>query len=313
MGVAEQLITDMKTNATTAMQAAMGKAGQITSAAASASPGGAGVVNVPTLPAMPTAPIATNMQGTFSTALNQAQAVVDSLQNSWLTKYFPAALPNGIDTFLAQVTNGLIVTATQQEIAWERARGQVVRDARRASDEAVNNWASRGFSLPGGVVNNQLAMISQQLLDKNAELAAAQAAKAIDIQVDATKFAAEISTKLRLGLIEALTGLVTAYSKLPGTAAEYASAVAHANTAMYQTVAEYYKTAVAGAEITLKAEVANAEQQTRAMAVLGDYYGKLAAVRVQAYTAEADVYARAAAAAMSGMHAVASTNTTTMN
>ena len=133
---------------------------------------------------IPPAPSTDNLFVDFQSALNQVTAVVDGLQHSWLLQYFPASIPGGIDPLLNMIASGTIVTDSMQEIFWSRAKGQTQRDAARYEDEAVTAWAARGFALPGGVINKQIARKNQDLFNANADLAGQQAIKGLEIQID---------------------------------------------------------------------------------------------------------------------------------
>ncbi|MDL2342463.1 MAG: hypothetical protein QFB87_05300 [Patescibacteria group bacterium] len=256
--------------------------------------------------ALPKAPDISALNVDFDAALQQVKGVVDGLQNSWLLKYFPASLPNGLDPLLQQIMAGTIVTPAMQEILWERAKQQGMRDAARVQDEAVSQWASRGFSLPGGAINTTLNRTNQDLFFANADFAAQQAIKALDIQVDSVKFAAEIGTKLQLGLINGLTELVNAYSRLPASAAEYASAVANAKRAAYGAVSEYYRTYIESAGLSLRADEANADIQQRYLATAASFMGSTMSAHVSAVTSAVDSYARTAASTIGGLNNVTS-------
>jgi hypothetical protein len=220
-------------------------------------------------------------------------------------EYFPAAMPGGLDPLMTTILNGEIVSGVTQEIMWERAKAQGIRDAARAESEAVAQWASRGFSLPGGALNKQIMMVQQDLMFTNADLAAQQALKALDLQVDAVKFAADVGTRLRLGLVQGLTGLITAYSRLPSAAADYASAVAKARRDAYGAIAEYYRAVIAGSEMTLRADIANAENALKHLQIVASYQGQFGANQVNARVAAVDTFAKTASAALSGLNGVA--------
>jgi hypothetical protein len=242
----------------------------------------------------------------FDATTAKIKGVVDSLQTSWLTKYFPAALPDGIDPLLEQVTSGVIVTEAQQEIMWERAKGQTLRDASRYEAEVVRNWASRGFSMPGGVVNAQIQRKNQDLFFANADLAAQQAIKALDIQVDSVKFAAEIATKLRLGLIDGLTGLVSAYLRVPSTATDYATGISNAKRASYSALNEDYRVLIDNGNLAVQSDQLEGEMHQRYLATALGFMGQYLGGQVQAAASATDSYARIAAATLAGVNSVTS-------
>lgn len=253
---------------------------------------------------LPPVPDVSSLNVNFDTALAQVTGVVNGLQNSWLMSYFPATMPNGFDPLMQQILAGAIVTQTQQDLLWGRAKAQGLRDVARMEDEAVNRWASRGFSMPGGVVENQINKAQQESLHVNAGFAAQQAIKALDLQVDAVKFAADKGTELRLGLINGLTGLVTAYSHLPAAAAEYASAVSAARRASYEAIAEYYRTVLMASELTLKVDMANQDNMIRSSTLAGDWIGKYTNSYIEAMERSINNYAETAGRALSGMNSI---------
>lgn len=268
-------------------------------------------IPTPTIPTVPPAPTAAQLTMDFNAALVQVKGVVDSLQNSWLMQYFPAAMPTGFDPLMAQIINGTIITQAMQELLWERAKQQGLRDAARFEDTMISQWASRGFSMPGGVLNNQLILKGQELLHMNAGFAAQQAIKALDIQVDQTKFAAQIGTQLRLGLINGLTALTDAYARLPQAAADYAAAVSRAQAAAYAAISDYYRMIISSSELSLRADIANADNDMKYVATAGAFIGSIVRSQAEATIAQTNVYAQSAAAALSGLTGVATVASTT--
>lgn len=258
--------------------------------------------NIPTLPPPPGA---STLAVDFDAALAQVRGVVDALSGSWLMQYFPAAMPDGFDPLMDLVLNGAIVSDAMQEIMWERAKAQTARDAARFEDEAVAQWASRGFSLPGGVINKQIQRKNQDLFFANADLAAQQAIKALELQVDAAKFAADVGTKLRLGLIDGLTRLVSVYAQLPVAAANYAAAVAEAKRAAYTAIGEYYRAVIAASDITLKPAIINAELMQRYVGDLVQVSGTAMGHQVHAAAAGTNALAQVASASLNGLNGVA--------
>lgn len=258
--------------------------------------------NVPTLPPPPGA---STLAVDFDAALVQVKGVVDALSGSWLMQYFPAAMPDGFDPLMDLVLNGAIVSDAMQEIMWERAKAQTARDAARFEGEVVSQWASRGFSLPGGVINKQIQRKNQDLFFANADLAAQQAIKALELQVDAAKFAADVGTKLRLGLIDGLTRLVSVYAQLPVAAANYAAAVAEAKRAAYTAIGEYYRAVIAASDITLKPAIINAELMQRYVGDLVQVSGTAMGHQVHAAAAGTNALAQVASASLNGLNGVA--------
>lgn len=240
----------------------------------------------------------------FDATLDKIKQFTNDLQTSWLMRYFPAALPNGLDPLLQMITNGTIVSEAMQEIFWERAKRQAVREARRAESEAINNWAARGFDLPGGAVNARLNRINQDLQFAVSDIAAQQAIKALDIQVDAVKFAAEIGTQLQLGLANAFTGLVAAYIRLPSAATDYAVGISNARRATFNVMNDYYRLLIDNGNLRMQADQTNAELHQRYLATSAQFMASHMSSQVSAAANATDSYARIAAQTLGGVSSV---------
>jgi hypothetical protein len=248
--------------------------------------------------------IQTTMQ-MYPLGTDYAKHFVDGMNNSWVMKFFPAAVPGGIDTLLQAVTQSLVPEALQ-EIMWSRAKAQGMRDNARFEDEQVTTWASRGFSMPSGVLANQLMMKQQQLAYTNADLAAQQAIKALDIQIDGIKFAADLSVKLQLGLIEGMNGLLNAYSKIGMAEMDHNAAMTNATNQLFGGVTSYYDTLVKSAATDTQSALGRADIGIKQDGLLRQAWSDLVREKTTAALTSAQVYAQVANATLGGLHGVAS-------
>lgn len=245
----------------------------------------------------------------YPVGTNYTKNIIDGLSNSWIMRFFPAATPGGIDTLLQAVTQSLVPEALQ-EIMWSRAKAQGMRDNARFEDEQVTTWASRGFSLPSGVLANQLMMKQQQLAYTNADLAAQQAVKALDIQIDGIKFAAELSVKFQLGLIEGMNGLINAYSRVPISELDHNAAITTASNQLYGGVTAYYDTLLHNADAQNRYAIGAGDVATRENSVMQQAWSSLIRETVAMEMQSAQVYAQITNAALGGLHGVASASVT---
>jgi hypothetical protein len=240
---------------------------------------------------------------------NYAKNFLDGMNNSWVMKFFPAAIPGGIDTLLQAVTQSLVPEALQ-EIMWSRAKAQGMRDNARFEDEQVTTWASRGFSMPSGVLANQLMMKQQQLAYTNADLAAQQAVKALDIQIDGIKFAADLSVKLQLGLINGMNGLIDAYNKVASEELNHNAAMTNATNQLFGGVTAYYDTLVKSAATDTQSILGRADIGTKQDGLLRQAWSDLVREKTTAALTGSQVYAQMANAAFGGLHGVTSASVT---
>jgi hypothetical protein len=273
---------------------------------------------LPTVTGVPTQvyTLPNNIVSTIQTAMqmyplgtNYAKTFLDGMNNSWVMKFFPAAVPGGIDTLLQAVTQSLVPEALQ-EIMWSRAKAQGMRDNARFEDEQVTTWASRGFSMPSGVLANQLMMKQQQLAYTNADLAAQQAVKALDIQIDGIKFAADLSVKLQLGLINGMTGLIDAYNKVAAEELHHNEAMTNATNQLFSEVTAYYDTLVKSAATDTQSVLGRADIGTKQDSLLRQAWSDLVREKTTAALTSAQVFAQVSNSALGGLHGVASASVT---
>lgn len=116
-----------------------------------------------------------------------------------------------------QVEAGIAAANDDSEIAWTRARDQAAREGARLEAQAIAEWASRGFALPGGVLTAIQAESRQGTLDAVTKVAIEEAIKAQERRIDMAKIAidsylrsAEYVTRADL---EALKAPLEAYLK----------------------------------------------------------------------------------------------------
>ncbi len=273
---------------------------------------------LPTVAGVPTQvyTLPDNIVSTIQTAMQMyplgtdyAKNFMDGMNNSWVMKFFPASIPGGIDTLLQAITQSLVPEALQ-EIMWSRAKAQGMRDNARFEDEQVTTWASRGFSMPSGVLANQLLIKQQQLAHTNADLAAQQAIKALDIQIDGIKFAADLSVKLQLGLIEGMNGLINAYSKVGMAEMDHNAAMTNATNQLFGGVTAYYDTLVKSAATDTQSILGRADIGTKQDGLLRQAWSDLVREKTTAALTSSQVYAQMANAAFGGLHGVTSASVT---
>ena len=167
-----------------------------------------------------------------------------------------------------------------------------------------------GSLLPSGVLANQLMMKQQQLAYTNADLAAQQAIKALDIQIDGIKFAADLSVKLQLGLIEGMNGLINAYSRVGMAEMDHNAAMTNATNQLFGGVTAYYDTLVKSAATDTQSVLGRADIGTKQDGLLRQAWSDLVRERTTAAVTGGQVYAQMANAAFGGLHGVTSASVT---
>ncbi len=135
----------------------------------------------------------------LATAATAALLAIKTTTLAALNTSFTAMRTRITDTFTTARTgvDAAIATGLEniQDIAWVRARDAVAREAARREKEALNTWAARGFTLPGGVVARQVREAQQKTLEAAVGIAAEQAVKQQTVIIDMAKMSVETFLK----------------------------------------------------------------------------------------------------------------------
>lgn len=235
--------------------------------AAEAFPGGTAPITVvapvvASLPFTPNKDISSLFQTDFDTTWSDLEAWVRGLMTDWMNTYFPTldqTLISAEDVWLkAVINNGYsgIPVALEQQI-WDRARGRDTIEAFRLEEEAVSQFASRGFSMPPGVLVDRVLQVQQEAANKSSTISREAAIKQIEIAVDMTKLAIGEVTKLRLGIAAALADFMRAWMAIPQAAAEIAKAKASMHSLLWTSSADYMRAQVSIANLSMDAQKTN--------------------------------------------------------
>lgn len=309
------LIADQNTRAgelsNTLIQAAA--AAQLAAITAASLPN---VANIPipnvTIPGIN--PFNVDQTGEFKLEFNgKLPSFKNDFATAWSTiidTYFPdiagCIRDNSDDWICNMIVNGGngIPPAVEQQI-WDRARSREVELARVNSDNAINEWAARGFALPPGALVNRVQAAQQDAIDKAATISRDVAIKNIEIQIENIRFAVEQAIKLRLGAIQAAVDYVKAYFLPTQLAIDYAKSLADAHYRYYNAMDGYYAAVIGAARLQLDARKANQDKDTTIASVFGKLVEGLTNARVMAAVQTTQGLGAAAAAALGSMNSVA--------
>lgn len=111
------------------------------------------------------------------------------------------ALYAALDIDLATLPTSIAAAITLAEdntsnIIFARGRDQVAREAARQEVEVLADWASRGWSMPSGVLAAQQAAARQNTLDSASKFAAEEAVREQEMVVDLTKISVDSSLRV---------------------------------------------------------------------------------------------------------------------
>ena len=142
------------------------------------------------------------------------------------------------------------------------------------------------------------------------DLAAQQAIKALDIQVDGIKFAADVSVKLQLGLISGMSGLISSYGGVLRDEMEHNAAMTSNTNTLFGAVTAYYDTLVRAASTDAQAQAIIADAAAKQNTQAAQIFEAILHEQVQNGMTGAQVYAQVTNAALGGLHGVASASVT---
>lgn len=133
-----------------------------------------------------------------------------------------------------------------------------------------------------------------------------QAFEHLGLRLDFTKFSGDLAVKYRLGVNQAVSSLIQAYASLAGTKSDYLAKIASAQQQSLGALVDYYRVALQSAEVGMKLELANNETDLKFADVSANFIVNAVKNHIVAAQATADMYARAASMALSGINGVAS-------
>jgi hypothetical protein len=137
------------------------------------------------------------------------------------------------------------------------------------------------------------------------------AIEALGLRIDLTKAAGSVGAQYRLGVNQALNGLVAAYGDLARTGADGQAKVAESQRAIMMAMADYWRASIASSDITLRGDIENNRQSMDWAHEAAQVTVAAVGQRVQAAIASADAYGKIAAMAISGLNGIGSVVTQT--
>jgi hypothetical protein len=247
---------------------------------------------------------------TFEAQRDKIIALLSDQMAGFFIKYYPLA-SDAFDEATSWLVNSITgggtgLSAAVEEQIWQRGRDRVVADGMRAESQTLNEFASRGFSLPSGVMAARLQQDRYMQLGKTQELSRDAAIKQADMTVENVRFAIEQAIKSRTAAMQAAADYIRSLMSGTDTAARVASINSDAKARMMGATSDLYRARLARDELALKIPLANSDLNVRAQEanIVGFYKGVDA--RVAAAGHAADVYGKAAQAALSSLSAVGS-------
>lgn len=177
--------------------------------------------------------------------------------NTFLNTWFPdfnGQLKSVAENWIVKAINvgGTGIPATVENQIWDRARGREILEGRRQREVTIDAWGARGFAVPQDIQIQQVAMITQDLANKNSTINRDIAIKNIEIEIENVRFAVGKAVELRLGIISALSEFLRTFFTLPDLARSYAAEYIDAKRRLWEAAAAYYNALIGAARLALE-------------------------------------------------------------
>lgn len=263
----------------------------------------------------PAVPEVENAALTFESQRDEIVALLSNQLDGFFAKYYPLAA----DAF-DEATNWLVnsitaggtgISAAVEDQIWQRGRDRVVVDGMRAESQVLNDFASRGFSLPSGAMAARLQEIRFEQLGKTQELSRDAAIKQADMTVENLRFAVELAVDSRMKAMQAAADYIRSLMSGTDVAARVASVNSDAKARMMAATADMYRARLARDELAMKIPLSNQDASLKVKGMNIDGYHKGINAATTAIVAEASSWADAAKTALNSISTVISQAETT--
>jgi len=230
----------------------------------------------------------------------------------WASRGF--TLPGGALNAMSARARQAAMNATVESAAIQAEKThQMYFDAARAE---VESWlrsmevhSSAEFNALRAALDGQLKFAELELESNRAK--AKQAMDHLGLTLDFTKFSGDLAAKYRDNAMRAMSDLIRAYASLRGNEVQYLEGISRSQVAAQDAVLDYYRAAMASAELGMKVDVVNNETSLRWAEIAARFIGTAVGHHVQAAASAADVFSRTAGMALSGINGVASVSSNT--
>lgn len=249
---------------------------------------------------------------------SQRDALIELLSDelaAFFDKYYPLqsdAFDEATSWLVNSITGGGTgIPPEVEEQIWQRGRDRVIADGMRAESQTLNDFASRGFSLPSGVMAARLQESRFAQLGKTQELSRDAAIKQADMSVENLRFAVEQAIKSRTAAMQAAADYIRSLMSGVDASVRLASINIDTKARMVSATADLYRARLARDELAMKIPLSNQDAALKSQGLNIDGYSKAASTAASAVEAEARAFAEGAKAALSAIAAVVSESTNT--
>jgi len=256
----------------------------------------------------PAVPEVENSMLTFDSQKDEIIALLSDELAGFFTQYYPLAsdaFDEATNWLVNSITNGGTgISPAVEDMIWQRDRDRVIADGARVESQTLNEFASRGYDLPPGVMAHRIVESRFNQTSKLQESSRDAAIKQAEMEVENLRFAVEQAIKSRMAAMGAAADYIKALMGGVDAAAKVASINSDAKARMMAATADLYRARLARDELAMKIPMANQDASIKVSGVNMDGYYKGAQLYAQAAIASAEGWAESASSSLKAVTAI---------
>lgn len=198
---------------------------------------------------------------------------------------------------------GTGVDAVVEDRIWQRDRDRISTEAAAAADEAVSQWAARGFPMPPGAANATLQAIQRKRSADIAAVSREAAINAFKTEIENVRFAVGMAIDYRVRALAAAGDYIRALAVAPDVASKMSTQSADAQARLISAAASFFNARTSAKELVLRAQLANQDVGLKSADMIIDNATAYADMQVRAVLAAVESMGKQAAAALNGINA----------
>ena len=244
-----------------------------------------------------------------------------ALLSDQLADFFATYYPLASDAFdeattwlINVITNGGTgINATIEDAVWQRVRDRATADAASKKAQVATGYAAKGYFMPSGSMLKKMEEADYAALAANGVASTSIGAKQLEIEIETVKFAVGEALKSRFSAMQAAADYIRAIATAPASAINFANLNTDGQARMMAAAAAWYEARLSRDKLVLSSKLAELGSRDDIYKHRRDNATHNAQVDVQALTAAADAFARAAVGALSGLNSIVSTGTSSFS
>ncbi len=208
----------------------------------------------------------------------------------WICRTLSGQNPTGLEAFI------------EQQI-WDRERDRILAERDRAKATAYSDFASRGYPMPPGALNEAILVLERENMKQIGESSRTIAIEMAKIELENMRFAVEQAIALYTGATSAAGEYIKALALGPQIGMEVIPSVTDSQSKLIEAANSYYQSRIQIAELRQKNYQFNVEMGNRAASENAALSADMRKAYVQAAVDKAKVAATQASAALNAVSA----------